>query len=98
MPRLHRGYLAEIARQGLIVDVRFNSGGHVSRLLLEKLARRRIGYDFSRWGGLVPYPSESVAGPIVAVTNEHAGSDGDIFSHSFKLMKLGPLIGKRLGA
>jgi tricorn protease len=32
---------------------------------------------------------------MVALTNELAGSDGDIFSHSFKLMGLGPLIGKR---
>jgi tricorn protease len=31
----------------------------------------------------------------VALTNELAGSDGDIFSHTFKLMKLGPLVGKR---
>ena len=29
------------------------------------------------------------------MTNEYAGSDGDIFSHSFKLLKLGPLVGKR---
>ena len=32
---------------------------------------------------------------MVALTNEHAGSDGDMFSHAFKLMDLGPLIGKR---
>src|SRR5258708_12011985 len=32
---------------------------------------------------------------MAALTDEHSGSDGDIFSHSFKLMKLGPLIGKR---
>ena len=42
-----------------------------------------------------PYPDEAVAGPVVALTNEHAGSDGDIFSHTFKLMELGPLVGKR---
>ncbi|MCE9583108.1 MAG: peptidase, partial [Planctomycetes bacterium] len=30
-----------------------------------------------------------------ALTDEFAGSDGDIFSHCFKLMKLGPLVGKR---
>jgi len=92
----HRGYLAEIDRQGLIVDLRFNRGGHVSALLLEKLARRRLGYDTARWSKVPnPYPPESVMGPIVALTNEYAGSDGDIFSHSFKLLKLGPLVGKR---
>jgi len=91
----HRGYLAEVDCDALVVDVRYNGGGHVSQLILEKLARRRLGYDLSRWGGLDPYPVDSVAGPLVAVTNEHAGSDGDIFCHSFKLMQLGPLIGKR---
>ena len=91
----HRGYLAEVDKPALIVDVRFNGGGNVSALLLEKLARRRLGYDLERWGGYTPYPRESVAGPLLALTNEHAGSDGDIFSHSFKLMGLGPLIGKR---
>jgi tricorn protease len=91
----HRYFLAECDRDGLIVDVRYNRGGHVSQLLLEKIARRRIGYDLQRWGRPMPYPAESAAGPVVALTNEHAGSDGDIFSHCFKLMGIGPLIGKR---
>jgi len=77
------------------VDVRYNGGGAVSGLLLQKLARRRMGYDFSRWGPPAEYPATSPRGPMAAVTNEWAGSDGDIFSHTFKLMKLGPLIGKR---
>lgn len=91
----HRSYLAEVEHEGLIVDVRFNGGGNVSSLILEKLARQRLGYDVSRWGEPDPYPQESVLGPMVALTNERAGSDGDIFSHVFKLMKLGPLIGTR---
>ncbi|MBV7331330.1 PDZ domain-containing protein [Chloroflexi bacterium TSY] len=91
----HRGFLAETDREGLIVDVRYNGGGSVSQLILEKLARRRIGFDLARWGGVIPYPEDSVAGPMVALTNELAGSDGDVFCHAFKLMKLGPLIGKR---
>jgi len=91
----HRSYLGEVGREGLIVDVRYNSGGHVSALLLEKLARRRLGYDVQRWGEPTPYPEQSPAGPMVALTNEWSGSDGDIFSHTFKLMGLGPLIGTR---
>ena len=79
----------------MIVDARYNRGGHVSGLLLEKLVRRRIGYDISRWGIPEPYPAESAGGPLVALTNAWAGSDGDIFSHAFKLYKLGPLLGKR---
>jgi len=92
----HRGYLAEVDRDGLIIDVRYNRGGYVSALLLEKLGRRRLGYDQSRWFQYpIPYPQDSVAGPLLALTNEHTASDGDIFSHGFKLMKLGPLVGKR---
>lgn len=91
----HRSFMVEHDRDGLIVDLRGNRGGHVSELLLQKLARRRIGYSFTRWGAPTPYPDDSPAGPLVALTNEMAGSDGDVFSHAFKLMGLGPLVGKR---
>lgn len=91
----HRGFLKESERTGLIVDVRFNGGGHVSPLIIEKLARRRLGYSVARWSEPAPFPQLSLVGPLVALTNEHAGSDGDIFCHTFKLMQLGPLIGKR---
>jgi tricorn protease len=91
----HRGYLTEFERDGLIVDVRYNRGGHVSPLLLEKLARKRVGYDVSRYGPPQPYPPESLGGPMIALTNQFAGSDGDIFSHCFKLYGLGTLVGMR---
>src|SRR5690348_7335419 len=79
----------------LIVDIRWNGGGMVSGLLLEKLARKRLGYDFQRYGDPHPYPAEAPLGPLVAITDENAGSDGDIFSHAWKMLGLGPLIGKR---
>jgi len=91
----HRGWLVESAREGLIVDARYNGGGFVSQLLLEKLGRKQLGWGLPRYGVPEPYPAYAVAGPIVGLTNEEAGSDGDIFSHAFKLMRIGPLIGKR---
>lgn len=91
----HRGYLVEYDAPGLLIDVRWNRGGNISGLLLSKLARRRVAYSIARWRQPRCYPHESPSGPMVALTDEHAGSDGDIFSHSFKLMGLGPLLGTR---
>jgi len=91
----HRTYLTEYDHEALLVDVRWNGGGYVSGLLLEKLARRRLGYDLPRWGVPEPYQQQSPRGPLVMLTDENAGSDGDIVSHGFKMLGLGPLIGKR---
>ena len=91
----HRYFATECDRDALIVDLRYNRGGHVSQLLLEKVARKRIAWNVTRWGQPTCYPEAAAAGPVVALTNEHAGSDGDIFSHNFKLMGLGTLVGKR---
>ena len=91
----HRYFTAECDRDALIVDVRYNRGGHVSQLLLEKVARKRVAWNVQRWGQPSTYPEEAAAGPVVALTNEHAGSDGDIFSHGFKLMGIGKLVGQR---
>ncbi len=91
----HRSWLQDLDRDGLVVDVRFNRGGNVSQLLLQKLLRRRLGYRVTRWREPAGFPYESPTGPMVCLTNESSGSDGDIFSHSFKLRGLGPLIGTR---
>jgi len=88
-------YVNELSYSGMIVDVRYNGGGFVSQLILEKLLNRHLGYDKPRRGSLHPYPTNSVRGPMIAITNEYAGSDGDIFSYSFKALKLGKLIGVR---
>jgi tricorn protease len=90
----YRNFVIESKYEGLVVDVRYNGGGHVSQHLLKVLAQKVIGYDLTRHQGVERYPSYS-PGVLVALANEHSGSDGDIFPHSFKLMQLGKLIGKR---
>ena len=90
-----RLFPVESGRDALIVDVRYNGGGFVSQLLLEKLSKKRIGYDIPRRGSKQPYPVYSLNGPMVELVDENAGSDGDIFTHSFRLLNLGPVIGVR---
>ncbi len=91
----HRHFVSQVYREALLVDLRFNGGGHVSQLLLEKLARKRFGFSRSRHLGDMPFPDESPTGLMLALTNEYAGSDGDIGSHTFKMRGLGLLVGKR---
>jgi tricorn protease len=91
----HRDLRSEMRREGLIVDVRGNRGGHTSELIIEKLARQIIGWDMPR--GMQPgsYPGDAPRGVIVALTDEHAGSDGDIVTAAIKLRNLGPVVGAR---
>lgn len=91
----HRDYIAEIDREALLIDVRFNRGGHVSQLLLARLSSRVIGWSVPRWGRPNPYPATGILGPMVCLTNAFAGSDGDIFSHNWRTLGLGPLLGTR---
>jgi tricorn protease len=91
----HRDLHAEMVREGLIVDVRGNRGGHTSQLVVEKLARRVIGWDMGR--GLRPetYPVDAPRGPVIALADEFAGSDGDIVTAAIKILGIGPVVGTR---
>jgi tricorn protease len=94
--QLHRDLETATRAEGLVVDVRYNRGGHTSQLVLERLARKVIGWDVARHvGAAEPYPSQSPRGPLVFVTNEFAGSDGDIVNAGAQAMGLGPVIGTR---
>ena len=91
----HRDLRAELAKDAVILDVRHNRGGHVSELVVEKLARRIMGWELAR--GLRPgsYPQDAPRGPVVALTDEFAGSDGDMITAALRILGLGPVVGAR---
>ena len=91
----HRDLRTEMSRDGLIFDVRGNSGGHISQLVVEKLARRVIAWGMGRWLRPETYPQEARRGPLVTVADEFAGSDGDIVTAAIRLLGLGPVVGTR---
>ena len=92
---LHRDLRTELRFDGLILDVRGNRGGHTSQLVIEKLAREVLGWDLPRGMRPESYPMDARRGPMVALTDEWAGSDGDIVTAAIKLKHLGPVVGAR---
>jgi tricorn protease len=93
--QIHRDLRVEVAREGLVVDVRENRGGHTSQLVVEKLARRVVGWDLPRGMRAESYPRDAPRGPVVAVANEFSGSDGDIVNAAIKALGIGPVVGTR---
>jgi tricorn protease len=89
-------YYPQLKKEALIVDVRANGGGNVSRMLIERLRRKVLSLSYSRTNDdASTYPDGVFIGPMVALLDENSASDGDIFPAMFKEAGLGPLIGKR---
>jgi tricorn protease len=78
---------------GLIIDVRRNSGGWTEYFLIDKLERQQVGFNVLR--GMKPFRYPGSAGPpcYVAVSNEDNGSDGEAFIQHFQARGLGPVVG-----
>jgi tricorn protease len=89
-------YYPQLKKDGLIVDVRANGGGNVSRMLIERLRRKPLAAQFARtMEEPFLYPDGTFIGPMATILNENSSSDGDIFPAMFREAGLGPLIGKR---
>lgn len=89
-------YYPQLRKQGMVVDMRGNGGGNVSRMLIERFRREVLALTFSRNDEeAATYPDGAFMGSLVCLLNENSASDGDIFPAMFREAKLGPLIGKR---
>lgn len=93
--QLHRDLDRETARDGLIIDVRRNRGGHTSQLVAELIGRKVTAWSLPRGEQPGTYPAHAPRGPVVILTDEFAGSDGDIITQVAKLRGIGPVIGTR---
>lgn len=88
-------FYPQLDKEGLIVDARYNGGGFVSQLIVERLMRHLLWWVRGRYGDTRSYPARVLNGPFVVLINEHAGSDGDIFPDAIQELKLAPVIGTR---
>ncbi len=96
-------------KDGLVIDVRFNGGGWTTDMLMTVLTVRQHAYtvprgaaddlakEHTRFRDHYPFgerlPLSAWTRPSVALCNENSYSNAEIFSHAFKTLGLGTLVG-----
>lgn len=92
---LLRMYAAQIEKDALIIDERFNNGGQIPDRFVELLDRQANSWWVGRYGEQIPFPNVGHQGPKAMLINGWSGSGGDAFPYYFRHAGLGPLIGTR---
>jgi len=89
-------FYPQLNKEGLIIDDRYNGGGNVSSLIIERLRREIAIAKHARNQQIITSTPEAVMpGPMVCLINQQSMSDGDLFPYQFRKYGLGKLIGKR---
>jgi len=91
----NRYYFAQIGKQGVVIDERFNHGGQIADYIVDNLRRTQTNFFMTRVGAPFTTPQDAIFGPKAMIVNEYAGSGGDAMPWLFRQEKIGPLIGKR---
>jgi tricorn protease len=90
-----RYFYPQTNREAVIVDERFNGGGQVADYYIDLLRRPLVSYWATRHGEPVRTPAAAILGPKVMITDETAGSGGDLLPWMFRKFSLGPIVGTR---
>jgi len=91
----HRYFYAQLDKEGLVIDERYNDGGQAANYVIDTLAQPLLNYWAPREGPDYTTPFGAVFGPKAMIINEYAGSGGDAMPYYFRKRGVGPLVGKR---
>ena len=81
-------------KDGLILDLRYNTGGNVHDAVLQFLSQRSYLKWKYREGALTPQPNFAPSDkPIVLLVNEQSLSDAEMTAQGFKQLQLGKIVG-----
>ena len=90
-----RYFFPQANRKAIIIDERFNGGGSLADYYINLLQNPYQANWHMRYGKDLKSPSASIQGPKVMITDETAGSGGDMLPWMFRKFKVGTLVGKR---
>ena len=93
-----RYYYAQVGKEAVIIDERFNGGGALATDIIEHLKRTMMSLVATRDGEDEVQPQGAIFGPKVMIINEFAGSGGDAMPNYFRRAGVGKLVGKRTWA
>jgi tricorn protease len=91
----NRYFFAQVDKQAVVIDERFNGGGKAADYIIDYLRRPLLNYWTARNGRVYTTPGGAIFGPKAMIINEFAGSGGDAMPWYFRRALLGPLVGKR---
>ncbi|HNY41905.1 MAG TPA: PDZ domain-containing protein [Bryobacteraceae bacterium] len=91
----NRWFFAQVGKEGMVLDERFNGGGSIADYIVDYLRRPLLNFFSTRAGHDFTTPMNAVFGPKVMIVNEFAGSGGDAMPWMFRKLKVGPLVGMR---
>ena len=90
-----RYFFPQSHKQALILDERNNGGGFVADYYIDILRKRPVIQWATRYGKDLRTPRAAIYGPKVMISNEGAGSGGDLLPWMFRKAQLGPIVGTR---
>jgi tricorn protease len=89
----NRYFYAQLDRDAVVLDERYNEGGFLADYVTEVLGRRPLSAAIERDGKPVHDPIGAIYGPKAMIINQSAGSGGDAMPWYFRKAKLGTLVG-----
>ncbi len=92
---LFKGFYAQMTKDALIIDDRYNGGGFIPDRMIELLDRPVLSYWARRNVAPNRTPAFAHEGPKAVLMNGYSSSGGDAFPYYFRKRNLGPLIGTR---